>query len=129
MPHLAIEYAPSLDRYAKIGDLCRALHAEMTRIDLFPLAGIRVRAYRADFAIVADGLDQNAFVAMTLNVGAGRTTQELKTAGDRLFAVAQDALAVPLATQHFALSLEIRQIDPELSWKKTPIHARLSGKT
>nr|WP_272490711.1 5-carboxymethyl-2-hydroxymuconate Delta-isomerase [Mesobacterium pallidum] len=126
---MAIEYAPSLDRYADIADVCRALHAEMMQIDLFPLAGIRVRAYRADFAIVADGLDQNAFVAMTLNVGAGRSEAKLKAAGDRLFAVAQQALSVPLATQHFALSLEIRQIDPVLTWKQTPIHTRLKGKS
>jgi len=36
-------------------------------------------------------------------------------------------LAIRLSEPHFALSLEIKQSNPELSWKDTPIHARLSG--
>ena len=31
-------------------------------------------------------------------------------------------------TPHFALSFEIREIDPQLSWKKNAIHLRLRGK-
>lgn len=103
-----------------------ALHARMVASDVFPTAGIRVRAFAADHAIVADGLAENAFLAMTLSVGAGRTTQTLKEEGDALFAIAQHELAGVLAEPHFALSLEIRVSDPELSWKDTPIHARLS---
>ena len=93
------------------------------------LAGIRVRAYRADHAIVADGLAENAFVAMTLSVGAGRSTDALKAAGDAVFAAGRAALADLLSTEHFAFSLEVREIHPDLSWKDTPIHARLSGKS
>jgi 5-carboxymethyl-2-hydroxymuconate isomerase len=37
-------------------------------------------------------------------------------------------LAALFATPHFALSLEIREIDPELSWKRNAIHPRLRGK-
>lgn len=109
--------------------LCRAAHDAMIAAGIFPLAGIRIRAYRADHWIVADGLDENDFLAMTLSVGAGRTKEALKTAGDLIFAAAREVLAEPLATPHFALSLEIRVIDPDLSWKETPIHARLSGKS
>ncbi|WP_054302946.1 5-carboxymethyl-2-hydroxymuconate Delta-isomerase [Gemmobacter sp. LW-1] len=128
MPHLSIEYSPGLEVRADVSGLCRALHAAMAAAGIFPLAGIRVRAYRADHCIVADGLPQNDFFAMTLSVGAGRTKAELKAAGDGIFRAAQAALAGPLSTPHFALSLEIRVIDPELSWKDTPIHARLAGK-
>lgn len=129
MPHLAIEYSASLEERVDIGALCRTLHAAMLEAGIFPLAGIRVRAHSADHAIVADGLPENAFAAMTLSVGAGRTKAELAQAGDLIFIAARAALADPLSSPHFALSLEIRQIDPELSWKDTPIHARLSGKT
>jgi 5-carboxymethyl-2-hydroxymuconate isomerase len=31
-------------------------------------------------------------------------------------------------TPHFALSLEVREIDPALSWKKNSIHLRLRTK-
>ncbi|MZR12479.1 5-carboxymethyl-2-hydroxymuconate isomerase [Maritimibacter sp. DP07] len=128
MAHLSIEYSRGLADRADIAALCRALHAAMIDTGIFPLAGIRVRAHAADHAVVADGLDDNDFGALTLAVGAGRTTEALKAAGDVIFAAAKSALAGPLATEHFALSLEIRVIDPSLSWKDTPIHARLSGR-
>jgi len=123
--HLKIEYSAGVE--AHIAALCAGGHAAMIAAGIFPVAGIRVRAYRADHAVVADGLAENDFVAATLSVGAGRTTEALKEAGDRVFAALQNALAGPLSTEHFALSLEIRVIDPALSWKDTPIHARLSG--
>lgn len=128
MPHLRIEYSPGLEERADVGALCYSLHQAMVAAGIFPLAGIRVRAFRADHCIVADGLTENDFAALTLSVGAGRSTEALKAAGDAIFQAAQIALAGPLSTPHFALSLEIRVIDPELSWKDTPIHARLSGK-
>lgn len=129
MPHLSIEYSPTLERRADVAGLCRALHQVLLENDIFPNAGIRIRAHKADHAIVADGHAENDFVAMTLSVGAGRGIAVLKGAGDALFAAAQAQLSGPLSTPHFALSLEIRVIDPELSWKDTPIHARLSGQS
>lgn len=129
MPHLALEYSPGLEGRVDMSALCRAAHEAMIASGIFPLAGIRIRAYRADFCIVADGLEENDFLAMTLSVGAGRTKEALKAGGDLIFAAVREVLAEPLATPHFALSLEIRIIDPDLSWKETPIHARLSGKS
>ncbi len=126
MEHLSIEYSAGLDDRADMTAVARAAHAAMLGAGIFPTAGIRVRLHRADVAIVADGLAENDFCAMTMSVGAGRTTEALKAAGDVVFAAVQQALAGPLATEHFALSLEIRIITPELSWKDTPIHARLS---
>ena len=126
MPHLSIEYSPTLETRADMRGLCMALHVVMVDTEIFPTAGIRIRAYKAEHAIVADGHEDNDFLAMTLAVGAGRSVEQLQAAGDALFAAARAALSGPLATPHFALSLEIRVIDPALSWKETPIHARLS---
>ena len=128
MPHLHLEYSAGLERRTDIADLCRVAHGALIDAGPFPLAGIRVRAFRADHAIVADGLAENDFLAMTLSVGSGRDTQTLQQAGEALFRAMQDVLAQPLATPYFALSLEIRVMDPALSWKDTPIHARLSGR-
>lgn len=126
MPHLVIEYSAGLEAKADIRALCRAAHGAIWNDPLFPRAGIRVRAYRADFSIVADDLPENDFVALTLTVGAGREVSALKAAGDRIFDAVRAVLAAPMSTPHFALSLEIRVSDPELSWKDTPIHNRLS---
>lgn len=128
MAHLMIEYSKGLESQTDILTLCQAAYSAIVESDVFPIAGIRVRAHCADHSIVADGLTKNNFAALTLAVGAGRSTEALKSAGDYIFKAAQDALEAPLATTHFSLSLEIRTIDPALSWKDTPIHARLSGK-
>lgn len=127
MPHLHIEYSAGLADWVDIRSVCEAAHEVMLASAVFPDAGIRVRAYRADHAIVADGLPENNFMALTLSVGAGRKTEELVGAGDEIFGSVQSVLKDLLATTHFALSLEIREINAELSWKDTPIHARLSG--
>ncbi|MAS03872.1 MAG: 5-carboxymethyl-2-hydroxymuconate isomerase [Ahrensia sp.] len=127
MAHLEIEYSPGLEQVCDIARVCRELYEAMVRAGIFPLAGIRVRAYRADYAIVADNTEENNFLALTLSVGAGRTVEDLKAVGEMIFQTAQKELRSLLATLHFALSLEIRVIDPALSWKDTPIHARLAG--
>jgi 5-carboxymethyl-2-hydroxymuconate isomerase len=128
VPHLTIEYSASLEARADINGVCEKAYKAMLTAGIFPKAGIRVRAHKADVAIVGDALPENDFAALTLSVGAGRTTEALKAAGDIIFAAVQEALKGPLSTPHFALSLEIREINTELSWKDTPIHARLSGK-
>lgn len=128
MPHMHVEYSQGVETQGTPKALCRALHAAMVEAAIFPLAGIRVRAFEADYCIVADGHPENDFVAMTLSVGAGRSTEALKEAGDKIFAAAQEVFADRLASPHFALSLEIRVSNPDLSWKDTPIHTRLSKK-
>ncbi len=128
MPHMRIEYSPGLASRADIGAICQTIYEAMVEAKIFPLAGIRVRAFCADHCIVADGLPENDFCALILSVGAGRSTEDLKAAGDLIFQAAQQVLETPLATPHFALSLEIRVINPDLSWKDTPIHTRLSAK-
>lgn len=127
MPHLHIEYSPEVATLVNVQDVCLAAHKAMKESGIFPIAGIRVRAFAADHCIVADDHPDNNFMAMTLSVGAGRERSALKAAGDLVFAGVQQALVQPLATPYFALSLEIREISADLSWKDTPIHSRLSS--
>ncbi len=129
MPHLAIDYSPSLEARVNVTAVCQAAYDAMIKSGVFPVAGIRVRAHRADICIVADDLPENDFLAMTLSVGAGRSKDVLAEAGSLVFDAVREVLSEPLSTPHFALSLEIRVMDPDLSWKDTPIHARLSGQT
>ena len=128
MPHLHIEYSAGFEAQYDMPTLLSRLHTHMVAAPVFPTAGIRIRAFRADHAMVADGVPGCDFLAMTLAVGAGRSKDALKAEGDALFAVAQGELAAALSEPFFALSLEIREIDPDLSWKDTPIHKRLTAK-
>lgn len=125
MPHLLIEYSSGTARRIDIGEVCGVFHEFLQNSLLFPTAGIRVKAYEATFALVGDGLAQNDFMTLTLAVGAGRDMHVLKDEGEALFQLAQAQLAPLLAEPYFSLSLEIREINPDLSWKDTPIYDRL----
>lgn len=128
MPHLTVDYSANLDDRADLDALCAALLETLLETGLFEVGAIRVRALRADHYAVADRLPENAFIDLSLRIGKGRSGQEKTRTGEALFATASRLLAPLFETPHFALSLEIREIDAELSWKKNAIHPRLRGK-
>lgn len=129
MPHMMVEHSAGLGDLVDLQAFARQVHTAMTETGVFPLAGIRVRLHEAHVSLTADLGAGNHFLAMTLSVGAGRDKATLHKAGEHVVAAARAALAGPLSTPHFAFSMEIREIDPDLTWKINPIHARLKGET
>ena len=129
MPHFTMEYSSNLDDRVDFNALCSAVHGAIMTTGLFELGAVRVRAVRCEAYAIADLLSENAFIDMSFRIGAGRTVAERKATGDAIFATVTDFLAPLFATPHFALTLEIREIDPDLSWKKNAIHPRLRAAT
>lgn len=125
MPHLTLQYSGNLDATVDMGGLCAALADTILETGLFEIGAIRVRAFAADHYAIADRLAENSFIDMSFRIGAGRSAEDKKRVGDALFAAAGAYLASHFETPHFALSLEIREIDPALSWKRNAIHPRL----
>ena len=125
MPHFTMEYSANLDAAVDVDGLCRAVHGTILATGLFEPGAVRVRALRAEAYAVADLLPQNGFVDMSFRIGRGRSAEEKRRTGEALFATVTTYLAPLFETPHFALTLEIREIDPELSWKKNAIHPRL----
>ncbi|TCU19958.1 5-carboxymethyl-2-hydroxymuconate Delta-isomerase [Rhizobium sullae] len=128
MPHLTVEYSANLEGRADLDALCGTLLETILETGLFEVGAVRVRALKADHCAVADRLPENGFLDLNFRIGKGRSAEEKKRTGEALFAAASAALAPLFETPHFALSLEIREIDAELSWKKNAIHPRLRGK-
>jgi 5-carboxymethyl-2-hydroxymuconate isomerase len=128
MPHLTLEYSANLDGRADMAGLCGALLKTLLATGLFEQGAPRVRAVRCDAYAIADELAENSFIDASLRIGAGRSADDKKRAGDALFAEMSAFLAPLFEAPHFALSLEVREIDPALSWKKNAIHPRLRGK-
>lgn len=128
MPHLTIEYSANMEGRADLDGLCGRLLETVLETGLFEVGAVRIRALKADHYAIADRLPENSFIDLTFRIGAGRSTEEKKRTGEALFAAASAVLAPLFETPHFALSLEIREIDAELSWKKNAIHPRLRGK-
>ena len=127
MPHFRIEYSANLAGKFNVLEFCGRMHKAILETGLFELGAIRVRAFEAQAFAIADQLPENAFIDMTFKVGEGRTTEQLKQAGEHIFAAAREYLASHFTTPHFALSFQIEVINGILSWKNNAMHARLRG--
>jgi 5-carboxymethyl-2-hydroxymuconate isomerase len=125
MPHFVFEYSSNLDGQVDFNALCEIVLETILETRLFEIGAVRVRAVRCEAYAIADRLPENSFIDMSFRIGAGRDTDDRKRVGDRIFAVVTEQLSTLFATPHFALTLEIREIDPDLSWKKNAIHPRL----
>ncbi|MGB3027187.1 5-carboxymethyl-2-hydroxymuconate Delta-isomerase [Paradevosia shaoguanensis] len=128
MPHFSIEYSANLDERVDMQALCALISRTVLETGLFEVGAVRVRAFRAEAYSIADALPENGFIDMSFRIGQGRTDEEKRRTGEAIFKAVGDYLAPLFDTPHFALSLEIREIDPDLSWKKNAIHPRLRGK-
>ena len=129
MPHFTFDYSANLEGLVDLKALAKLIHQTMMETGLFELGAIRVRGFCADVYAVADLLEQNSFIDMSLRIGKGRSDADRKRAGEAIFAAVSDFLSERFETPHFMLSLEIREIDAEFSWKKNAIHPRLRQKT
>ena len=125
MPHFSFEYSANLERAADLTALCRAIKQTMLKSGLFELGAIRVRGVRCDYYAIADELEQNAFLDASLRLGQGRSMEDKERVGEALFATLSKFFEPQFKTPHFALTLEVREVDSGLSWKKNAIHPRL----
>ncbi len=127
MPHFTIEYSANLDGFVDFEALCEAVRRAAIETGVFPLGGIRVRTIRCDHYAIADAKPDNAFIDMVLRVGTGRDLETRRQAGETVFAAMEQHLADVIAARPFALSFEIREVHPDLNWKKNTIHGRLAA--
>ena len=128
MPHLAIQHSANLPT-DRMQSLCERLLAVLVSTKLYPVGGIRVRALHCPAVAIADCHPSNAFADMVFRIGAGRSASDKTLTGELLMKTAEQHFAADLASPHFALSLEIIEIDPVFSWKTNSIHPRLKGQS
>jgi 5-carboxymethyl-2-hydroxymuconate isomerase len=125
MPHITVEYTANLRSDADIPVLLARINGVMiAQGAMFPVGGIRSRAIElADFRI-ADGAADDAFVHVTVKIGAGRDAAAKKRAFDALFAEIKDHFAAAYAKRNLALSMEIVEFSEAGTYKHNNIHAR-----
>lgn len=128
MPHVVIEYSPNLEDAADIKGLCEVLRKTAAELEIFPMTGVRVRATRTDHYTVADGDPENGFIDITVRLRGGRPLDARKAAAAALFDAAETYLAALLEARPVMLSLEMRDIDPDLSPKRNTVRERAEGK-
>ena len=129
MPHFHVEYSGNLEDRIDMAGLCECIRSTAAEIDTFPMPGIRVRATKVDHYAIADGHPQHGFVDISVRLRGGRPLDVRKAATQTMFDAAHSFLAPTLETRSLALSLEMRDIDPELSPKTGTIRKFLGEQT
>lgn len=117
MPHLVIEYSANMEDRTDMARLCDTLRLAAIATGALPLAGVRVRAIRADHVSIADGDPGHGFIDISIRLRAGRDLAMRKAATQKIFAAARDFLRPAMEQHSIALSFEMRNIDPDLSPK------------
>ena len=116
MPHQIIEYSENLESLLDIQGLVQALHQCAAQIDALPLKGLRTRAHPVACYEIADGHPDNAFVAVYLRIGQGRTEALRSEMGELLAQCLVDYTAALFQHHPLALSYEVQEIDPVTRW-------------
>ena len=127
MPHVIIEHSANLTDAVDIDELVDRLHAATLGTGIAPLDGLRTRAVARDHYAVADRHPDNAFVAVTARLGAGRSDADKH----RLVAALMDALDEQLgsARRTAMLSVEYQEIDPEFRLNRNHLRPVVAWRT
>ena len=125
MPHFHIDYSPNLETRLDIAGLCVVVRDAAVQTGVFPLAGIRVRATPAAHVVMADGNPDHAFLDLSVRLREGRDLEKRKAATSLIFAALEAYCADVMARSSLMLSMEMRNIDAELSPKASSIRDHL----
>ncbi|MGA1613520.1 MAG: 5-carboxymethyl-2-hydroxymuconate isomerase [Lutimaribacter sp.] len=117
MPHITVDYAPNLEPDVDIAALCDLLRCAAIETGVFPISGVRVRAFAATYVSIANGADQHGYIDISLRLRGGRDLELRQKATAHIFGLAEAFLAPVMARRSLALSFEMRDIDPQLSPK------------
>jgi 5-carboxymethyl-2-hydroxymuconate isomerase len=128
MPHQIIEYSANLETRLDIESVVDGLHEAAMAVDGLPLGGLRTRAAKREAYQVADRHPDNAFVHVILKLGHGRPLEKRREFGEALFAALCDLLEPVSSTSPLAISFEIQEIHPDLTWKKNNLRDYMASR-
>jgi len=111
MPHLIIEHSANVADRVDITDLVDALHDTALATGIAPLDALRTRAVARHHYAIADRHPDNAFVAITARLGAGRSDDDRRNFVDALMNALDEQLGD--ARDTMMLSVEYQEIDPD----------------
>jgi 5-carboxymethyl-2-hydroxymuconate isomerase len=110
MPHLTIEYSANVADHVDIDHLVGVLHDAALATGIAALDALRTRAVRRDHYAIADRHPDNAFVAVTARLGAGRSDDDQQRLLDALMTALDTTVGA--AGRTMMLSVEYQEIEP-----------------
>jgi 5-carboxymethyl-2-hydroxymuconate isomerase len=128
MPHTIVEYSDNLAADGDIPSLLKKIAAKLCDSgEVLPIGGVRVRAYRAIDYVIADGMDDYAFVHVVVKIGAGRPVAFKERFFDELFDVIKTHFAEIASRRYLALSMYVEEVDEAGSYKHNNIHRKFKA--
>ena len=122
MPHIIVEYSANVDGPIRPEELVRRIHEAALRTGVFPVGGIRTRAAERSCYRIADGHPDNAFVHVVVRIRHGRDLETRRRAGEEVFREVCHYLDPLFERSPLGISLEVQEIDPDVSFKKNNLH-------
>jgi 5-carboxymethyl-2-hydroxymuconate isomerase len=126
MPHFVIEYSANLEPDIDLRAIVDAVHKSAVESGLFKIGGIRVRTLKHDIYKVADGNPEHAFMHVRANILEGRSVEDREKLGNTTIAAVDAQLAKAQKKRGIALSVEVSEIDYNMSFKKNSLHAQIA---
>lgn len=126
MPHLIIEYSANVATTVDVGALVDTMHEVALATGVAALDALRTRAVGRDLYAIADRHPDNAFVAVTIRLGAGRTSSQKRAVVAALMDALDDALADVRDT--VMLSVECQEIDTDLRMNRNHLRPRVAAR-
>ena len=126
MAHAIVEWTDNLETDGfQIRPLLELIAAAMRDSDgVFPWGGIRIRGVRLSDYVIADGKADDAFINITVKMGAGRSAEFKKNFFTRLFDQIKAHLEPLFAKRFLALSMYVEEADEAGSFKHNNLHVR-----
>ena len=126
MAHFVLEFSDNLEQDdTDIQRLFSALHSAAEATGLFPLKGIRSRAYPCKHYRMADGNPEHGFAHLEVKLGAGRSLEDRQAAADSFFKVYYEHFAEAAAQRGMAISFEMKELEPVLKFNKNNVQEYL----
>jgi len=127
MAHFVLEYSDNLGQTrASNQALFSALHTAAQSTGLFPLKGIRSRAYCCSEYRMADGNTEHGFAHLEVKLGAGRSLEDRQAAADLFFKIYCEHFAEQIKQRGMAISFEMKELEPVLKYNKNNIQDYLT---
>ena len=127
MPHFIAEYSPNIEDKIDFDTLFTAVIDTMVDSGIFPLGGIRCRAFPASYYRISTGDESFGYIHMILKMGHGRDKDTKKQVADKIFATVNEQLQSLYDNNLVGISFEVVELNPTLNYRKNNIHTYLQN--
>ena len=130
MPNIVVEYSADIAADADIPGLLKTIAQTVIEVGqgAFPLAAVRVRAYRADDYVIGDGDPSYAFVNINVRVARGRPEEDKVRTFDAVWTAVKAHLGPADRRWTLAIAMDVEEFGDRLAYKQNRLHEKFGTK-